>query len=225
MKKVQEKSLAETAYLRLRKEIHMGVLVPGGVVSERELASRYEMSKTPIREAVTQVCREGLLQRLPGRGYMVSPITIKEIQDLFDLRLILEVAVIEKLFSNPASEYLPKLKEIADIRYVLEDPESHFVFLEANRTFHLTLARSAGNVRVTQVLESLLIEMERLFHLGLRIGDSSEEMAKEHQDLIAALEANDLNTARESTIQQILESKKRVMDAIMTGDLKTIHAI
>ena len=75
-------SLAGRAYARLRYEILTCDLAPGQVVSERELARRYEMSKTPIREALSQVCHDGLMQRLPGRGYMVAPITIQDIRDL-----------------------------------------------------------------------------------------------------------------------------------------------
>ena len=98
----QVSSLAEQAYIRLRHEILTCILSPGQVVSERELARRYEVSKTPIREALTQVCHDGLMQRLPGRGYMVAPITTKDIRELFDLRLILEVAAAEQAARHPS---------------------------------------------------------------------------------------------------------------------------
>jgi DNA-binding GntR family transcriptional regulator len=221
----QELTLAEQAYISVHKDILTGELAPGDVVSERELAARYEMSKTPIREAVTQICREGLLQRLPGRGYMVSPITIKEIQDLFDLRLILEVAAVEKVIDKASPVLFSKLKAMAEISYVLDDPESHILFLEANRKFHLALAEGCGNMRIVRIMETLLNEMDRLFHLGLRLRDSSEEMTREHCELVAALENGDIETARKSTIEQIQTSKQRVLEAIMTGELKPIQAI
>jgi len=220
-----ELSLADQAYQRLRHEILIGTLAPGDVVSERELAGSYEMSKTPIREAVTQICREGLLQRLPGRGYMVSPITIKEIQDLFDMRLILELATVEHVVKNPAPKYCDKLKEMAKIKYVLDDPASYVTFLEANREYHLTLAEATGNQKLYSILEGVLIEMERLFHLGLRLRDSSDEMAREHEELCSAIEDGDLERATESMSDQIITSKQRIMEAIMRGDLKPIQAI
>ena len=221
----QKLSLADQAYQRIRHEILVGTLAPGDVVSERELAGNYEMSKTPIREAVTQICREGLMQRLPGRGYMVSPITIKEIRDLFDMRLILELAAVEYVVKNPAPDHCDKLKEMAQIKYVLDDPESYIIFLEANREFHLTLAEATGNQRLYSILEKILIEMERLFHLGLRVRDSSEEMAKEHQDLCKSIEDGDLEAAKELMTDQILTSRQRILEAIMRGDLKPIQAI
>jgi DNA-binding GntR family transcriptional regulator len=216
-------SLSETAYNRLREEILLGNLMPGAVVSERELASRYDMSKTPIREAVTQVCREGLMQRLPGRGYMVSPITIKEIQDLYDMRLILELATLENMIRKSPKEYLEKLKQISKIKYIHGQPNSHIVFLEANRDFHLTLAEATGNRRLFQTLEVILIEMDRLFHLGLRLRDFSTEMQREHEELVAAIEKGDEKAAKESMTNQIMTSKNRILEAIMKGEFQPIQ--
>lgn len=218
-------SLSETAYNRLREEILLGNLMPGAVVSERELASRYEMSKTPIREAVTQVCREGLMKRLPGRGYLVSPITIKEIQDLYDMRLILELATVENMVRKPQPEYIEKLKQISKIKYIHDQPNSHIVFLEANRDFHLTLAEATGNHRLIQTLEGILIEMDRLFHLGLRLRDFSSEMRREHEELVAAIEKGDEKAAKESMTNQVINSKNRILEAILKGDFQPIQAI
>lgn len=225
MPETKPNSLAENAYRRIRHEILLGELLPGAIVSERELASRFGMSKTPIREAITQVCNEGLMQRLPGRGYMVSPITIKEIHDLFDMRVILEQATIRKIMANPSPRHLERLKELSTISYEPDNPESEVEFLEINREFHITLAQASGNIRLVQTLEAILIEMERLFHLGLRVGDYSIEMAAEHQDLVAAIEKGDLEHALKSTEDQVVTSKRRILEAIMNGELQSIQAI
>ena len=216
-------SLSEQAYLRLRQEILICNLAPGEVVSERELARRYEMSKTPIREALTQVCREGLMQRLPGRGYMVAPITIKDIRELFDLRLILETAAAERAVQNPSPHLIALLKESSTVSYSFDDPESRVSFLEANRSFHLTLAEAAGNLRLERMLEDLLVEMDRLFHLGLRLRDSSQEMMEEHQEVVAALEACDVEMVRNVLTLQITASQNRIMEAIMRGEIQPVQ--
>lgn len=224
---VEEKSvsLAENAYLRIRHEILLGQLLPGSIVSERELASRFEMSKTPIREAITQVCREGLMKRLPGRGYMVSPITIKEIHDLFDMRVIIEQATVQKMIASPSPTHLQKLKEMSTLKYEPENPDSEVEFLEMNRAFHLAVAEATGNIRLVQTLESIMIEMERLFHLGLHVGDYSTEMMEEHQDLVAAIERGELDHALKSIEDQVLASKRRILEAIMSGELQSIQAM
>lgn len=216
-------SLAQRAYLRLRQEVLTADLLPGQVVSERELAGRYGMSKTPIREALAQLCHDGLMQRLPGRGYIVAPITIKDIRDIFDLRLILELAAAERACQDPSAAFIAHLKDLAAVRYRLEDPESHVEFLRANRAFHLALAEAAGNQRLVAQLEILLIDMDRLFHLGLRLRDSSEEMAREHQEVVAALENRDVEAIQTAITDQILASRDRIMEAILEGELQPVQ--
>jgi DNA-binding GntR family transcriptional regulator len=216
-------SLAEQAYLRLRQEILTCILSPGQVVSERELARQYEVSKTPIREALTQVCHDGLVQRLPGRGYMVTPVTIEGVRDLFDLRLILETAAAERAALNASPEQVVLLKEMSVISYNIDDPQSHIQFLKTNRGFHLALAEAAGNRRLVVMLEGLLIELDRLFHLGLRLRDSSEEMRREHQEVVAALETGDVEGVRAAITRQILTSRDRVMEAIMRGQIRPVQ--
>ena len=216
-------SLAEQAYNQLHQEILTCILLPGQVVSEREIARKYEMSKTPIREALTQACHNGLVQRLPGRGYMVAPITIRDIQDLFDLRLILEVTAAERAARNLSLVNLNMLKELSTISYNLDDPQSQTLFLKTNRDFHVVLAKAAGNRRLEGMLDELLNEMERLFYLGLRLRDSGEEMKHEHQEVVAALESGDLERVREAITHQILISRDRILEAIMQGDIPTIQ--
>lgn len=216
-------SLVDQAYLRLRQEILSCILPPGQVVSERELAQRYEMSKTPIREALTRVCHEGLVQRLSGRGYIIAPITIQYIRDLFDLRLVLEVAAAERAARHAPPAQLAALKEMSTISYSLDDPQSHVSFLQTNRAFHLTLAEAAENRRLVEILEGLLIEMERLFHLGLRLRDSSQEMRREHQELVAALEVGDVAGVREAMARQINASRDRILEAILQGEVRSVQ--
>jgi len=216
-------NLAEQAYSRLRQEILTCILPPGQIVSERELARRYEMSKTPIREALVQLYHEGLVRRLPGRGYLITPITVKDVRDLFDLRLVLEIAVAERAAQRLSPVQISVLGEMANVSYSLDDLASHIVFLQANRKFHLTLAEAADNRRLFASLESLMVEMDRLFHLGLRLRDSAGEMVEEHREVVAALEAGDVARLKDSISRQVTTSRERVMEAILQGQIQPIQ--
>jgi len=218
-----EYSLAQQAYQQLQQEILTCVLAPGQVVSERELARKYEVSKTPMREALSQACHQGLVQRLSGRGYLVAPITIKDIRALFDLRLILETAAVERAAQQPSSVLIASLRELSAVKYELDEPGSHIYFLKTNRAFHLTLAEAAGNPRLLALMSDLFDELERLFHLGLRLRDSSEEMRREHQALVAALENGDQAAARQAITEQIQSSRDRILEAILQGDFDSIQ--
>jgi DNA-binding GntR family transcriptional regulator len=219
----QSDSLSKQAYQRLRQEILTCTLLPSQVVSERELAGRYGISKTPIREALTQVCHDGLMQRLHGRGYLVTPVTINDIRDLCDLRLILETAAVERAARHCSAEHIAKLKRMAVVRYDPDDPESHSMFLKTNRDFHLALAEAASNQRLVDMLGELLIEMDRLSYLGLRLWDSSDEMIREHLELVEALEDGDVDGARDVIKDQILTSRDRILEAIMQGEIVSVQ--
>ncbi len=216
-------SLAEQAYARLRHDILTCILSPGQVVSERELARQYEMSKTPTREALSQVCHDGLMQRLPGRGYMVTPITIKDVRDLFDLRLILETTSAERAARHFSPAQIAALADMSNVSYCLDDPESHILFLQTNRNFHLALAEAAGNRRLLKMMEGLMIEMDRLFHLGLRLRDSSDEMKREHREVVAALETGDIEGVRNAITRQVMTSRDRILEAILQGDIRPVQ--
>ena len=216
-------SLATQAYQRLRQEILTCSLAPGQIVSERELAGRYDVSKTPMREALGQACHEGFIQRLPGRGYIVSPITIRDIRELFDLRLILECAAVERAVQNPKSELISGLKDMAEVKYDPYEPESHISFLKTNRSFHLAMAEATNNQRLIGLLGDIFTEMERLFHLGLRLRDSSEEMRREHRELVIALERGDIHQALSAINLQIISSRDRILEAIIEGQFDSVQ--
>ena len=104
-------SLAEQVYMRLRTEILHCQLPPGTELSEAELAARFEMSKTPVREALVTLRQEGLVLTFPRRGYQVAPITFGDMNELFDLRIMLEAGAVElacqRITDAPASASSP----------------------------------------------------------------------------------------------------------------------
>jgi DNA-binding GntR family transcriptional regulator len=112
---------------------------------------------------------------------------------------------------------------MSNISYKPDDLESHVAFLKTNRAFHLTLAQAAGNRRLLETLEELLNQMERLFHLGLRLRDSSQEMVREHREIVDALESRDAEKAREVITNQITRSRDRILEAVFKGELQPVH--
>jgi DNA-binding GntR family transcriptional regulator len=154
---------------------------------------------------------------------MVAPITVKDLRDLFGMRLILEVAAADLAAADPSPALIAELKALSTISYDPDDPQSHVQFLKGNRSFHLSLAQAAGNRRLTQTLEGILTELDRAFYLGLRLRDSSGEMRREHEETVAALEAGDVEGLKALIGEQILVSRDRILEAIMLGDLPDVQ--
>lgn len=211
------KSLASAVYELIKRDIVRCRWAPGAELTEGGLAAHYGFGKTPVRDALGRLAQEGLVQVLPRRGYLVSPINVKDVQDMFALRLLLEPEAARLAAGLVDAEQIRRLDEICSAGYDPADPESSSRFLEANTEFHVTIARASGNDRLAAIVAQLLCEAERVFHVGLRLRNRSEEMAHEHRDLINALVVGDGEAAARIDAAQIVAARKMVMDGLLSN--------
>lgn len=210
-------SLSVVAHAAIQQDIIQCRLLPGAEFTENDLVDRYRLGKTPVRHALAKLAHEGMVKILPRRGYLVAPISIKDVQDIFALRLMLETEAVRLAAGRVDEEQLRRLDEICGAGYDPSDPDSAAKFLRVNTEFHVVIARASGNGRLGDILAQLLREMERIFHVGLRLRNRSDEMAHEHRDLVDALVAGDGEAAKRITADQILASQKMVMDGLLAS--------
>jgi DNA-binding GntR family transcriptional regulator len=210
--------LTDAAYSAIKRDILECKLSPGQEVTERELAVRYGLSKAPLREALIRLAHEELVQSIPRSGYRVALVTIQDVQDIFALRTLLEPAATREAAGHIDAGELERLDEVCTAGYTPGDRASESAFLRANREFPVAIAAASGNRRLARILEGLLEETERLFHLGLAVRDRSEEMRHEHEDLIEALRQGDAEAAVRTTVEQIKAARSMVMDGILATD-------
>jgi DNA-binding GntR family transcriptional regulator len=207
-------------HLGLRRAIITGQLRPGDRLVEGRLAKQWGFSKSPTREALKALEHDGLVTVIPRRGYVVSPITIKAVRDLLNLRTVLERETAWLAASVCSAQDQSALMELVGHPYVRGDLGSYDRFLQENKTFHLAVARLAGNDRIVALLGHLLDELERLFRLGLDISDSAEAMIREHEELVTVIGAHDQERARQLMAEQIGRAQQILLDAILEGQLE-----
>ena len=148
-------SLTETAHQVLRKRVLSGELRPGAEFSKSELAEQLSMSKTPVREALGRLVAEGLIEAFPRRGYRVTPVTVKDINDLFAIRAMTEGTAASMAAMNLTSADLDRLETLAEARYDPSQGESVQSFVKANRDFHIAIAEGANNPRLLAMVAAL----------------------------------------------------------------------
>jgi DNA-binding GntR family transcriptional regulator len=183
-----------------------------------QLARRYQLGKAPVRAALVRLRQEGLVSPVPRRGYMIAPITIKDVQDLFEFRLLLEPGMARLAAGRVGPEDIRRLKAMCRA-----DKLSGTAFNRANTDFHVAIARAAGNERVAVSLCHLHEWMERLFHLKLSSEDQSKGI-EEHNLLLEALVRGDAGAAEEAAMLHIEKARKKVMDAIFSSpDLMSVQ--
>jgi DNA-binding GntR family transcriptional regulator len=189
-------SLTERVYAALRKEILTCELEPGRDLSEAELAARFEVSKTPVREALATLRTEGFIRSFPRRGYQVVPVTFGDIDELFELRTILESAAAELACQRLTDVELDQLATLADVIYDRAEQPTLKRFIDANRDFHLAIGKASGNERLNQQIARTIGELERFFYLGARLRDVSRETRDDHHRIVDVLRTREPTAAR-----------------------------
>ncbi len=209
--------LTDRAYERIRHDIITCAIAPGTEISEPQLCAHYRLGKAPVRMALNRLAHDGLLRAIPRRGYRVTPVTLKDIHDVFELRLMLEPAAAHMAAGKVDAQRLRVLDEACRPGYQPNDSKSITRFLEANKAFHVAIAQATGNGRLAAMVAQLLDQMTRLLHLGLGLRNQSHEMQHAHRALVKALSRGDGETAERISREQIDAVRGMVLSAIMTS--------
>jgi len=218
-------SLTERVYGRLRDEILTCELEPGRELSEAELAARFSVSKTPVREALATLRLEGFVRTYPRRGYQVVPVTFGDMHDLFDVRTILEAGAAELACSRITDAELDQLDHLADVVYDRAEQPSLTRFIEANRDFHAAIARASGNERLHQLVMRQLAELERFLYLGARLRDVNTETISDHHEIVRVLRQRDAAAARQIMIRHNQITRRGLFDALASSGSQSLISI
>ena len=148
--KSRETTRAESAYRRIKAAVFDFVLLPGEGFTESDMAARLEMSRTPVREALFRLELEGYVQVAFRSGWSVSPFDFKKLEELYDLRIVLECAAVDRLC---AAESTPDLGMLRAVWLVAEkDRKADAAEVAAlDEAFHATLVSAAGNHEMARV--------------------------------------------------------------------------
>jgi DNA-binding GntR family transcriptional regulator len=211
------RSLTEQAYAILRERVIMGELAPGVDVSEPELAEQLQMSKTPVREALARLCVEGLMEAFPRRGYRVTPVTLKDMNDLFAIRGALEGTAAALAAQNLTETELETLDGLADTTYIVGENVSTKTFVASNERFHSAIASGSGNPRLHSLVMTHLEECARLFYMGTRIRDINPETTNDHHRIVAFLRQRDSEKARLAMIEHNENTRKGLLAAMVAN--------
>lgn len=203
-------SAKQQVYRLLKADIVRGVFDMGERLNESQLAQRYGVGKTPVREALGVLQQEGLVEVVPRVGYLTSRITLQDVDDIFDLRKIVESAAVERAATAITEEALERLEHLHS-SYRPGDRESYPRFLEENLEFHRTIAEASGNQRLVEVIIPLLEQMQRLIILKLDLSIGADELVEQHHQILAALRQRDPVRARDAMISDVTSTHQAVL--------------
>jgi DNA-binding GntR family transcriptional regulator len=184
-------SYGDDAYTRIRRDILSCRLMPGAKITEPDLMADYGIGKSSCRIALTRLCHENLLRSRPRKGYQVAPITLKDVEEIFALRVQLEPMAARLAVGRVDLVKLRALEAACRVRHLAPLSEQIDVFMDANKAFHMAIIEASGNERLVRTLSGLMDEMTRLVALGFNVQGTKPEIKHDHNAMINAFEEGD----------------------------------
>jgi DNA-binding GntR family transcriptional regulator len=185
-------SSGDDAYRRIRRDIVSCRIMPGATITEPGLMATYGVGKSSCRIALVRLVQEGFVASRPRKGYQVAPIRLRDVEEVFTLRVQLEPLAARLAAGRADIALLRRLEAACRVRHpVLDINRQIDVFMDANKAFHLAVAAACGNQRLYRTLSGLLDEMSRLVALGFGVQGTKPEIKHDHNSLIEALEQGD----------------------------------
>lgn len=184
-------NLRETVLASLRTAIITGALAEGELVSAPALGEQMGVSATPVREAMMDLSREGLVETVRNRGFRVTTMTEKDLDDLAAIRLLLEPPVMHAVAANITEEAFDELTGIAEECTRGAAEEDLAVYLENDRSFHARVLAFADNPQLAELATSLRLRTRLYGIAALAREGKLVASAQEHHELIRLLRNRD----------------------------------
>lgn len=206
----QQSSLATLAYEHIKAAIIVGDLKPGSLYTVAQFAEALGVSRTPVRDALLMLSQDGLLEMVRNRGFKLGSINETELEEIFQLRLMLEIPAMELLAKKvpPPVEAFAAARELYVMLQAAADKSDVLEFLRLDRQFHLELTAALGNDQLTALIGNL---RDRVHLPGLRnLAESGRlrDSGIEHHDLLCALERGDSKSAADIMNVHIMRTQR-----------------
>lgn len=205
--------LQRQAYQEVKRLIVTGKAPPGSFLSERQLALRLGMSKTPVHVALERLEAEGFVDVSPQQGIVVRGMSVQDVVEHYELRQALDSFIVSRLAGKLTPEQTKRLQESLSqqTRCVKAgDIERH---VELDTEFHLLLCRFLNNQQITQVMEQ---QRERIHQVVLRVtGTDRQRMSEslaEHAAIVDAIVDGDAKRASRLAIEHLEAGKRRILN-------------
>lgn len=210
----QSEDSSHIAYHGIRRMLYTKELTPGQKIAYRDLAEKLKLSPTPIIQALKWLELQGFVQHEPKRGYSMAPFSLKEIEELYELRELIEPSLVPATIERINKESLRELKAALEAHLSAEREFYLKERLFKNREFHMTLASLSGKETQIRILQNVF---DMLF---LKYGGNYFPMAsltatdQEHQEVYDAVALRNLDRAQTVLKNHLTNVKVQVISSV-----------
>jgi len=200
-----------TILAALRASIISGALAPGVLLRQTELAEEFGTSRIPVREALNSLQAEGLVQIEPNRGAWVTTLTAAELNEIFDLRVLLETEALRRAAPRHSER---TLRRVEAVQHELDAETVPAEWGRLDRAFHDALYEPSGRPRTLQMIGALRDSVQR-FYLA-RLGPDARRPGwnEEHNGLIAQVRAGDADGACATLTAHLRHTEETALTAL-----------
>ena len=188
--------LRDVVFQTLRKAILRGELKPGERLMEIALANRLGVSRTPVREAIRMLEQEGLVIMIPRKGAQVAQITMKDLNDVLEVRLGLEELAMQFACKRITQEEIGEMKQALEEIERLQEAEDVTALAEADVAFHDIIYKATDNKRLNQIINNVREQMYRYRVEYLKDSRTRGTLLKEHREIYEAVAGRDEERAK-----------------------------
>lgn len=209
-------SLPEQIAAQLSARIVSGAYAPGQRIMEQAVAEEFDVSRGPVREALRLLEKEGLVMILPRRGAQVTNPTIEEVNEIFDIRAMLNGLRDRLIAESPQRDALiPALEQdIARLAQTAALPGAGDEYIEIVLRLNRLLTETAGNHRLQFILGSLAVQTVRYTRLGLSTPQRRQQSVQSWQRLLRAIRDGDGDAAERIARQRVIDSRDAAVELL-----------
>jgi DNA-binding GntR family transcriptional regulator len=205
------RSLQLQIHDRLLRQVLRGELQPGERISPPEIAARLGVSITPVRDAVNLLAAEGLVNIAPRRGTVVSPVSPSDIDELYEIRLMIEPPAAATASERASAEDIERMRELAErlesspagTEQTVDDLKAYLRENAVEADFHAAIVRYTGNRRLTAIYDGLRTHVLVARTIFPRLYRGQPHRRGEHQRILEAIAAHDGDRARAAMVSHL----------------------
>ena len=205
-------TLQALAYDKIKGLMIAGELDFDLIYSANQFAEILGVSRTPVRETLLQLCAEGLLTSMQGRGFKIKKFSKNRIKEFFETRQMIESYIIAQLVDSSIELNLSQLDEIMIQMKDCADNGDIYGFLETDKAFHMNLIRRYGNRFLTSIMENIRDLIAIFGRKALASPGRIHEVIAEHQKIIQALKQKSKQKAVESIKYHLSATEKSLVE-------------
>jgi DNA-binding GntR family transcriptional regulator len=214
-------SAADTLPRRIATELSRmiitGRLPPGQRLQETRLATQFRVSRAPIREAIKELERLGLVVKPPRRSAQVRGVTPRDVKEIYEIKTMLEGLAARLAAERITTQELMKLKAIYRQMCHLGARDHRARYVEASRRFHRAFIEASGNSRLVQMYEAMSREIWWLGTMILSRSDRHRTSVQEHGEILDALAARDAKRAQTVTEDHVWRGGELFFEQFLLG--------